>query len=162
MSLPDDNTEPPASPSLSNECEFVEVTGVLAVTAFSTTVDFDPEWSLSQIANDLRVRLSDNAQQLLKLDSPLGLCGLDIFKSASVQLPGGLQKSITDVKGDEKEEVKFLIMFDLPSDQANIVETYVKDNKENIAIAHGDRLVREEDESKGKNRKGKKKTKAGK
>jgi hypothetical protein len=55
-----------------------------------------------------------------------------------------------------------LIMFDLPSDQANIVETYVKDNKENIAIARGDRLVREEDESKGKNRKGKKKSKAGK
>jgi hypothetical protein len=106
---------------------------------------------LSHVANDLRGRLSDNAQQLLELDSPLGLCGLDIFKcmcctthfdrlshlltiistAASVQLPGGLQKSITDVKGDEKEEVKFLIMFDLPSDQANIVETYVKDNKEN-------------------------------
>jgi hypothetical protein len=64
--------------------------------------------------------------------------------------------------GDEKEEVKFLVMFDLPSDQANIVETYVKDNKENIAIARGDRLVREEEESKGKNRKGKKKNKAGK
>jgi len=180
MSLPDDNTEPPPSPSPSNES--VEVTGVLAVTAFSTTVDFDPEWSLSQVANDLRGRLSDNAQQLLELDSPLGLCGLDIFKcmcctthfdrlshlltiistAASVQLPSGLQKSITDVKGDEKEEVKFLIMFDLPSDQANVVETYVKENKENIAIARGDRLVREEDESKGKNRKGKKKSKAGK
>lgn len=182
MSLSDDNTEPPASPSPSNKCESVEVTGVLAVTAFSTTVDFDPEWSLSQVANDLRGRLSDNAQQLLELDSPLGLCGLDIFKcmcytthfdrlshlltiistAATVQLPGGLQKSITDVMGDEKEEVKFLVMFDLPSDQANIVETYVKDNKENIAIARGDRLVREEEESKGKNRKGKKKSKAGK
>ena len=74
-----------------------------------------------------------------------------ISTAASIQLPGGLQKSITDIKGDEKEEVKFLIMFDLPSDQANIVETYVKAIKENIAIACGNQLVREEDESKGKN-----------
>ena len=77
MSLPD---EPPASPSPSSGCGSVEVTGVLAVTSFSTTLDFDPEWSLSQVAHDLRGRLSDNAQQLFELDSPLGLCGLDIFK----------------------------------------------------------------------------------
>jgi hypothetical protein len=183
MSLPDDNTEPPASPFPSNGCEAVEVTGVLAITAFSTRVDFDPEWSLTQVANDLCGRLSDNTQQLLKLNLPLGLCELNIFKCmcctayfdrlshllliiisavASVQLFGGFQKSITDVEGDEKEEVKFLIMFDLPSDQANIMETYIKDNKENITIAHGDCLVKEEDESKGKNRKGKKKSRAGK
>jgi len=156
MSSLDDNLEPPRSPSPSNG---QEVTGVLAVTAFSATLDFDPEWSVSQVANDLRGRLSDSAQQLFGLDSPLGLCGLDIFKSASVQL-GGLQKPITDVKADEEDQVKYLIMFDLPSDQANIVETYVNDNKENLAIARGDRLAREEDESKAKKRKGKNKNRA--
>jgi hypothetical protein len=84
-----------------------------------------------------------------------------ISTAASVQLPGGLQKSITDVKADERE-VKYLIMFDLPSVNANIVETYVKDNKENLAIARGDRLVKEEDKSKTKKGKGKKKNTAGK
>jgi hypothetical protein len=79
MSL-DDNTEPPTSPSPSSGCESVEVTGILAVTAFSATLGFDPEWSVSQVANDLRSRLSDSAQQLLELDSPVGLRGLDIFK----------------------------------------------------------------------------------
>ena len=55
-------------------------------------------------------------------------------------------------------------MFELPSDHANIVETYVKDNKKSLAIARGDCLVREEDELKAKKvtRKGKKKDKAGK
>jgi hypothetical protein len=42
------------------------------------------------------------------------------------------------------------------------VETYVKDNKENLAVAHGDRLVKEEGELKAKKGKGKKKSKAGK
>jgi hypothetical protein len=51
---------------------------------------------------------------------------------------------------DEEEEVKYLIMFDLLSDHANIVETYVTDNKENLAVARGDPLVREEDELKEK------------
>jgi hypothetical protein len=83
-----------------------------------------------------------------------------IYTAATVQLPSGLQKPITDVKGDEEEEAKYLIMFDLPSHHANIVETYVKDNKENLAIARGDRLVREEVELKAK--KGNKKDKAGK
>ena len=50
-----------------------------------------------------------------------------ISAGASVQLPGGLQKSITNIEADEKKEVKFLIMFDLLSDQANIMETYVKE-----------------------------------
>jgi hypothetical protein len=53
-------------------------------------------------------------------------------------------------------------MFDLPSDHATIVETYVKDNKENLAVARGDRLVKEEDELKAKKGKAKKKSKAGK
>ena len=85
-----------------------------------------------------------------------------IYTAASVELPSGLQKPITDVKGGEEEEAKYLIMFDLPSDHANILETYVKDNKENRAIARGDRLVREEVELKAKKGKGKKKDKAGK
>jgi hypothetical protein len=85
-----------------------------------------------------------------------------IYTAASVQLPSGLQKPITEVKADKEEEVKYLIMFDLPTDHANIVETYVKDNKENLAIARGDRLVREETELKAKRVKGKKKDEAGK
>jgi hypothetical protein len=85
-----------------------------------------------------------------------------ICTAASVQLPGGLQKPITDAKTEEDEEIKYLIMFDLPPDHANIVETYVKDNKENLAIAHGDRLVREEDELKAKKGKRGKKNKEGK
>jgi hypothetical protein len=84
-----------------------------------------------------------------------------IYTAASVQLPSGLQKPITEVKADE-EEVKYLIMFDLLPDHANIVETYVKDNKENLANARGDRLVREEVELKTKKGKGKKKDRAGK
>jgi hypothetical protein len=78
MSL-DDNTEL-QSPSPPSGCESVEVTGVLAVTAFSATMGFDPEWSVSQVANNLRSHLSDSAQQLFELDSPVGLRGLDIFK----------------------------------------------------------------------------------
>jgi len=114
---------------------------------------------VAQVANDLRSRLSDSAQQLFELDLPVGFLGLDIFKSTSagVQLPGGLQKPITEVKADKEEEGKYLIMFDLPYD---IVETYVKDNKENLAIARGERLVREEVELKAKKVKGKKKDKA--
>ena len=175
MSL-DDNTELPTSPSPSSGCESVDVTGVLAVTAFSATVEFDPEWSVSQVANDLLSRLSDRAQQLFELDSPLGLRGLDIFKcrfctihssrlSRSVThhiytaASPSLQKPITEVKADEEEEVKYLIMFDLPSDHANIVEKCVKVNKENLAIARGERLVREEVELKAKKVKGKKKKK---
>ena len=183
MSLLDGNTDPPRSPSPSSGCESVEVTGVLAVTAFSATMVFDPEWSVSQVANDLHGHLSNSAQQLLELYSPPGLRGFDIFKcrfytiysprlsqsaihhictAAGVQLPGGLQKPITDAKTEEDEEIKYLIMFDLPPDHANIVETYVKDNKENLAIAHGDRLVREEDELKAKKGKRGKKNKGGK
>lgn len=79
MSL-DDNTEPPTSPSPSIGCESVEVTGVLAITAFSATLDFDPKWSVSQVANDLLSRLSDSTQQLFELDLPVDLRGLDIFK----------------------------------------------------------------------------------
>lgn len=181
MSL-DDNTELPTSPSPSSGCESVEVTGVLAVTAFSVTVDYDPEWSVSEVANDLHSRLSDSAQQLFDLDSPLGLRGLDIFKckfctihssrlsrsvthyiyTAASPSTSSLQEPITEVKVNEEEEVKYLIMFDLPSDHANIVEKYVKDNKENLAIARGDRLVREEVELNAKKVKGKKKDKAGK
>ena len=81
-----------------------------------------------------------------------------IYTAAIV--PSVLQKPITEVRADEKE--KYLIMFDLPSDHANIVETYVKNNKENLAIARGDRLVREEEELKAKKVKGKKKDEAGK
>lgn len=184
MSSLDDNTEPPASPSPSSSSGSVEVTGVLAVTAFSATMDFDPEWTLSKVANNLRTHLSDGAQKLFELDSPVGLCGLDIFKcrfiavhssrlwrsvthhiftAASVQQPGGLQKPITEAKADE-EEAKYLIMFDLPPEHVNILETYIKKNKENLAIAHGDSLVKEEAELKGKKGKGKgkKKGKAGK
>ena len=75
-------SEPPRSPSpsVASASGSVEVTGVLAVTAFSATMDFDSEWSVSQVANDLRCRLSDSAQQLFELDSPIGLCGLDVFK----------------------------------------------------------------------------------
>ena len=134
---------------------------------------------MSQVANDLHSRLSASAEQLFELYSPVGLRGLDIFKcrfctihssrlsrsvthhiytAASVQLPSGLQKPITEVKADEEGEVKYLIMFDLPSDHANIMETYVKNNKENLAIARGDRLVREEVELKAKKVKGKKRT----
>ena len=80
MSLDDDNTELPTSPLPSSGCESVEVTGVLAVTAFSATLDFDPEWSVAQVANDLRCRLSDSAQQLFELVSPVELVGLDTFK----------------------------------------------------------------------------------
>ena len=162
----------------------VEVTGVLAVTALSATLGFDSEWSVSQVADDLHSRLSNSAQQLFELDSPVGLCGLDIFKcrfciihcyaqvthhiytAASIQLPSRLQKPITEVKADEEEAAKYLIMFNLPSDHANIVETYIKNNKEKLAIARGDSLVREEAElkaKKGKGKgKGKKKDKAGK
>ena len=68
--------------------------------------------------------------------------------ATNIELPGGLQKPITDVKADE--EVKYLIMFDLPSDNVTIVETYVKDTKENLAIARGDLSVRGEDELKAK------------
>ena len=182
MSL-DDSIEHSTSPSSSRTFESVEVTGVLAVTAFSATMDFDSDWSLSQVANDLHSRLADSAQQLFELDSPVGLCGLDIFKcrfciihssilscsvihhiytAASVQRSGALQKPITEVKADEEEEVKYLIMFDLPSDHTNIVETYVKNNKENLAVARGDRLVREEGKLKAKKGKGEKKDKAGK
>jgi hypothetical protein len=85
-----------------------------------------------------------------------------IYTAASLQLSSGLRKPITEVKADEEEEVKYLIMFDLPSDHANMLETYVKNNKENLAIARGDRLVREEGELKAKKVKGKKKEKAGK
>ena len=172
-------SEPPTSPSPSNGS--VEVTGVLAVTTFSTTMDFDPEWTLSEVANELRSHLSDSAQQLFELDSPVGLCGLDIFKcrfvqstllncyaqcltiytAASVQLPAGLQKPIAEVKADEEEEVKYLVMFDLPPDNANMVETYVKNNKENLAIASGDHEEVEQKAKKGRG-KGKKKVKAGK
>lgn len=55
-----------------------------------------------------------------------------------------------------------MIVFNLPSDHVNIVETYIKNNKENLAIARGDRLVREEEELKAKKVKGKKKDEAGK
>jgi hypothetical protein len=182
MSL-DDNSELPTSPSPSSGCESVEVTGVLAVTAFSTTMGFDPVWSVSQVATGLHSHLSDSAQQLLELDSPVGLQGFDIFKckfctihssrlshsvthhiytAASIQLPTGLWKPITEAKADEEEEAKYLIMFDLPADHANIVETYVKNNKKKLAIARGNCLVREEVELKAKKVKGKKKDKAGK
>ena len=53
-------------------------------------------------------------------------------------------------------------MFDLPPHHANIVETYVKNNKENLAIARGDRLAREEDELKALKEKKKGNLKAGK
>ena len=194
MSL--DNTNPEASevptspsPSPSSGCEAVEVTGVLAVTAFSATKDFDPEWSVSKVAHDLHSHLSDSAQRLFDLNSPVGLRGLDIYKckfctnhssrlscsltyhiytaaTSSVQIPGGLKKPVTGVKVDGEEVTKYLIMFDLPSDDANIVETYVNDNKENLAVARGESLVREEEvELAKKNKKkgkGKKKDNAGK
>ena len=72
-----------------------------------------------------------------------------------------LKKPITELK-ENKEGVKYLIMFN--ADPANIVETYVKKNKENLATARGDSLVREEDELKAKKGKGKgkKKDKTGK
>ena len=84
-----------------------------------------------------------------------------IYTAASVQLPAGLQKPITEVKADEEEEVKYLVMFDLPPDNANMVETYVKNNKENLAIASGDHEEVEQKAKKGRG-KGKKKVKAGK
>lgn len=181
MSLDDTNTEVPTSPSPSpssaSGCETVEVTGVLAVTAFSATMDFDPEWSVSKVANNLHSYLSDSAQRLFDLNSPVGLQGLDIFKckfckkhssglsrslthhiytaaQAGIQIPGDLKKPIIEVKADGEEEVtKYLIMFDLPSDHANIVETYVKDNKENkenLAVARLENLLREEEAEKKK------------
>ena len=73
-------SEPPRSPSPSVASGSVEVTGVLAVTAFSATMEFDPKWTLSEVANDLHSHLSNSTQQLLDLDSPVGLRGLDIFK----------------------------------------------------------------------------------
>jgi len=167
MSLDDTNTEVPTSPSPSpspsSKCETVEVTGVLAVTAFSATMDFDPDWSVSKVANNLHSYLSDSAQRLFDLKSPVGLQGLDIFKSASIQIPGGLKKPITEVKADGEEEVaKYLIMFDLPSDHANIVQAYVndnKENKENLAVALRENLVKEEEVELPVAKKGKKKGK---
>lgn len=75
-------SEPPTSPSPSSGCaiESVEVTGVLDVTGSSQTFDFDPKWSLSEVASDLRTCLADSTQKLFELDSPVGLVGLDIFK----------------------------------------------------------------------------------
>ena len=72
-------SEPPRSPSpsVASASGSVEVTGVLAVTA---TMDSEPKWTLSKVANDLHSHLSDSAQQLLDLDSPVDLRGLDIFK----------------------------------------------------------------------------------
>jgi hypothetical protein len=179
----DDNTEPPTSPPPSSEDDELEVqvTGVLAVTAFSVTMCFDPEWSMSLVVENLHSQLSDSAKKLFELDSPVSACGLDIFKcrfctihssrlsrsvtqhiytAASIQLPGGLQKPITEAEVDEEDKARYLLMFGLPSDHANIVQTYIKNNKENLAIARGDRLVREEeDELKTKKGKGKKKKK---
>jgi hypothetical protein len=45
----------------------------------AATLDFDPEWSVAQVANDLSCRLSNSAQRLLELDSPIDLVGLDTF-----------------------------------------------------------------------------------
>ena len=83
-----------------------------------------------------------------------------IYTATSVQ-PGGLKKPIPEAVKADEEEAKYLIMFDLPPDHANIVETYIK-NKENLAIACGDHPVKEEVEQKAKKGKGKKKGKAGK
>jgi hypothetical protein len=177
MSFDDDNTELPTRPSPSSGCESVEVTGIHAITTFSTTIEFDPDWTVSQVASYLHSHLSYSAERLFELDSPVDMLGLSIFNcrfytirivllmthhiytAATIEQPGGLQRPITEVKAKEKE--KYLIMFDLPSDHANIVETYIKDNKENLAIARGDRLVREEDELKAKKVKGKNKDEAG-
>jgi hypothetical protein len=138
----------------------VEVTGIHAITTFSTTIEFDPEWTVSQVASYLHSNLSDSAQQLFELALPVNILGFSVFNSALVQQPSGHQRPITEVMANEKE--KYLILFDLPSDHANIVETYIKDNKENLAIARGDRLVREEDELKAKKVKGKNKDEAAK
>ena len=83
-----------------------------------------------------------------------------IYTATSVQ-PGGLKKPIPEAVKAVEEEAKYLIMFDLPPDHANIVETYIK-NKENLAIACGDHPVKEEVEQKATKGKGKKKGKAGK
>jgi hypothetical protein len=95
-----------------------------------------------------------------------------IYTAASIQIPGGLKKPITEVEADGEEEVtKYLIMFDLPSDHANIVETYAKDNKDtkgNLAVARGESSLRVEEvelpvAKKGKKKgKGEKKENAGK
>jgi hypothetical protein len=169
MSSANDNIsvaeDPPGSPSPPSEDGFVEVTGVLFNTAFSGTFDFAPEWSLSQIAHNLHGRISENAQQVFELASPLGLRGMDVFKCMShiTLLPRSslshifsaatnpdLQKPINELQTNNDLDAKYLIVFDPPSDKTNFVETYIRTNKENLATARGDRLIRDEETLKAK------------
>jgi hypothetical protein len=73
-----------------------------------------------------------------------------IFSATGIPLPGDLQKPIIELQTDDDSNAKYLIVFDPPSDKANFVETYVRTNKENLATARRDCLIRDEATSKAK------------
>ena len=70
-----------------------------------------------------------------------------IFSAAAIP---DLQKPINKLQTNNDLDAKYLIVFDPPSDKTNFVETYIRTNKENLATAQGDGLIRDEETLKTK------------
>ena len=69
----------------------------------------------------------------------------------------------SEVHDDNDEHLNYLIMFDLPLGRRNLLEDYVRTDKENLALAHGATLIREDEEpKKAKPKKNRKKNQSGK